>query len=720
MAGDIANIGVRFDTSELKEGKAALEAIAPAAQKAETSTEALSKATDNVAVSAAKGTAAIKNEATAMATGAANSNNYAMGVAKAAQANDNLSASAVKVQNATRGLQGQVGNLSAQFSDIAVQLAGGQSPFQIALQQGLQLTGIFGNAGLGAVVRGLGAAFLSLISPLNLITLAVIALGGYAVQYFMNLASGGEQAKLSLDEQNKLIRSIADGWAANIPAVEAYVAALQQAQQAQEAAAASQILTANATKDNKAAIENLNIEFADLLDKLNTVDSTNPVIAELTGAFSNLRTKVAEGTATQEDFNAVLDAANSASFDGIAGVSAFISAIQKLMNQAIATTGAVATMNATIRQGANAALNDPRTWRGAGNAAANADGTIQNESNPLPFGGPTPQARPPIELEGLPGQFKADGSLAGSGHKGGGGSGAGKLKTELEGINQALQNLNEPFAQATTAYNTLQTAMKNGTIDNDAYTESLKQIQDAFIASGGTSDQWAKIVEGNSKKVSSSIDDAKSVFKGFVSDFMSGIRQGKGIWESFANAANNALDKIIDKLLNNLIDAIFTVNKTASGATAGGGKGGGGLLGGIISLFGGLFSAKGNVFGRTGVQAFANGGVVDKTTAFAYGSGSVGVMGEAGPEAIIPLKRGRDGSLGVQMHSASSGATQNNVTIAPVIQTQSTGNDAQDQKNATRVSDAVTDAITKIVDQRILIQSSYGGALKPRGYQGKS
>lgn len=717
---DIATIGIKFDTSELKEGKAALEAIAPAAAKAETSTEQLSKATENVAVAAAKGASAIKNEATAMATGAANSNNYAIGVAKAAQANDNLSASAGKAQAATRGLQGQVGNLSAQFGDIAVQLAGGQSPFQIALQQGLQLTGIFGNAGLGAVVRGLGSAFLSLVSPLNLITLATIALGGYALQYFMQLVNGGEQAKLSLDEQNKLIRSIADGWAANIPAVQAYVAALDQAQQAQEAAAASQILTANATKDNKAAIENLNVEFADLLDKLNTVDNTNPVIAELTNAFSTLRAHVADGTATQEDFNAVLDAAQSASFDGIAGVSAFITAIQKLMNQAIATTGAVATMNATIAQGANKALNDPRTWRGAGNQAANADGTIQNESNPLPFGGPTPQSRPPIELEGLPGQFKADGSLAGSKKGRSGGSGAGKLKTELEGLNTALQNLNEPFSQATTAFNTLQTALKNGTIDNEQYQESLKQIQDAFIATGGTSDQWAKIVEGNSKKVSSSIDDAKSVFKGFVSDFMSGIRQGKGVWESFANAANNALDKIIDKLLNNLIDAIFTVNKTASTATTGaGGGGGGGLLGGILSLFGGIFSAKGNVFDRSGVTMFAKGGVVDKPTAFAHGSG-VGVMGEAGAEAIVPLKRGRDGSLGVQMHSASAGATQNNFTFAPVIQTQSTGNDAQDQRNAGRVSDAVMDALTKIVDQRILQQSQYGGAMKPRGYQGKS
>ncbi|MCO5730902.1 phage tail tape measure protein [Rhizobium sp. SSA_523] len=47
------------------------------------------------------------------------------------------------------------------------------------------------------------------------------------------------------------------------------------------------------------------------------------------------------------------------------------------------------------------------------------------------------------------------------------------------------------------------------------------------------------------------------------------------------------------------------------------------------------------------VTAFAKGGVVQSPTGFAMGGGGVGVMGEAGPEAILPLKRGADGSLGV-------------------------------------------------------------------------
>jgi lambda family phage tail tape measure protein len=52
------------------------------------------------------------------------------------------------------------------------------------------------------------------------------------------------------------------------------------------------------------------------------------------------------------------------------------------------------------------------------------------------------------------------------------------------------------------------------------------------------------------------------------------------------------------------------------------------------------------------VMPFAKGGVVSQPTPFAMRGGS-GLMGEAGPEAIMPLARGADGRLGVQ---ASGGA----------------------------------------------------------------
>lgn len=58
--------------------------------------------------------------------------------------------------------------------------------------------------------------------------------------------------------------------------------------------------------------------------------------------------------------------------------------------------------------------------------------------------------------------------------------------------------------------------------------------------------------------------------------------------------------------------------------------------------------AKGGVFDQRGMVPFAQGGIVRSATAFAFGGGRLGVMGEAGPEAIMPLGRDAQGRLGVR------------------------------------------------------------------------
>jgi hypothetical protein len=77
-----------------------------------------------------------------------------------------------------------------------------------------------------------------------------------------------------------------------------------------------------------------------------------------------------------------------------------------------------------------------------------------------------------------------------------------------------------------------------------------------------------------------------------------------------------------------------------------------GAVGGMLlgSLLGNMFAKGGVVNKMTPFNAFADGGVVDSPTMFSHEDGA-GVMGEAGPEAIIPLKRGTDGELGVKMQA---------------------------------------------------------------------
>lgn len=71
-----------------------------------------------------------------------------------------------------------------------------------------------------------------------------------------------------------------------------------------------------------------------------------------------------------------------------------------------------------------------------------------------------------------------------------------------------------------------------------------------------------------------------------------------------------------------------------------------GLVGGIMPF------AKGGL--TSGITPFASGGVVAAPTYFPLGR-SVGLMGEAGAEAILPLQRGADGRLGVAAGGGGGG-----------------------------------------------------------------
>ena len=84
----------------------------------------------------------------------------------------------------------------------------------------------------------------------------------------------------------------------------------------------------------------------------------------------------------------------------------------------------------------------------------------------------------------------------------------------------------------------------------------------------------------------------------------------------------------------------------------------------VGSALGGLFSNVASSAFQTpqNVQAFAQGGIVNSPTYFPMGNGnsspSMGLMGEAGSEAILPLARGPDGSLGVTTQASVASPMQ--------------------------------------------------------------
>ena len=192
---------------------------------------------------------------------------------------------------------------------------------------------------------------------------------------------------------------------------------------------------------------------------------------------------------------------------------------------------------------------------------------------------------------------------------------------------------------------------------------ALGKAGSAATGAGGALKQAAEAGSKAWDAARAAVERTQEIAKGLADDITGPIREalksGELSWQNFASAvsgiAQNLANRLIDLAFKPIEDALF---RALSGAGSGGG--GGGLFGGLTSALGGLFGmgstfARGGAFGQAGeITAFASGGVVSgsvvsRPTVFPFARG-IGLMGEAGPEAILPLRRGRGGRLGVEMN----------------------------------------------------------------------
>jgi len=140
-----------------------------------------------------------------------------------------------------------------------------------------------------------------------------------------------------------------------------------------------------------------------------------------------------------------------------------------------------------------------------------------------------------------------------------------------------------------------------------------------------------------------------------VSSLTSGF--GGGLRRAFEGVVFDGvkLSDALKSVAQSMADTVFAVamrpvQQAFAGALA---QGVSGIVGGALPF------ADGGAFSQGRVMPFAKGGVVSQPTFFPM-RGATGLMGEAGPEAIMPLRRGADGRLGV---ATAGGGRPVNVTF---------------------------------------------------------
>ena len=130
--------------------------------------------------------------------------------------------------------------------------------------------------------------------------------------------------------------------------------------------------------------------------------------------------------------------------------------------------------------------------------------------------------------------------------------------------------------------------------------------------------------------------------------------------KGFANAALSG--KAFDQTLQGVLASLskMTLNAALQPVTQGVSSGVNSLLSGLL---GGLGGGAGSTAAAAAAQPFADGGVVAQPTFFGS-NGGLGLMGERGAEAILPLARGPGGRLGVVAQGQGGGGNIVNVNIA--------------------------------------------------------
>ena len=516
---------------------------------------------------------------------------------------NHINSQAPRAAGAMNGLAGQVGNVGAQFQDIGVQLAGGQSPLLIALQQGTQLSAVLQST--ANPVRALGAAFASIISPVSLVTIATIALGGAALQYFGSILGEGRDSTEVIKEQNDLIRRVAENWGEAVPSLRAYVDQLDRAAQATDTAAAFDVLVGEQFEPIIAQLDDIRVGFVDARVSLQQFGAEASVIDNLQSEFDGLVQKVRDNTVTTEDLERMqallADTVGSDSIPALVSLGGVLQQLSSALAAAAANTATLRSEQAALRD-ANAQVEAFQT---------NQEFLAEQER----LNGLTAEQ---LALEREVARVKAEAGrgdvliseqqalslaqqrlaaeerrrqLAGGSGGGTGGGGASEAERERQAVLDLIDALmfEQSLLGMTSAEKAVQNALRRaGAAATDEERATIEELITATYAQ---------------QDAIRAAEQAQRAFENIATQslttFIQDLRAGKSAAEALSNVFDNIANQLIQMAVQGLVKAAF-------GGLFGGGGGGlfGGLFGGFRAHGGSVQQGKGYMVGERGPEPF--------------------------------------------------------------------------------------------------------------------
>jgi hypothetical protein len=261
----------------------------------------------------------------------------------------------------TQQAAGATGNLVAQFNDIGIMLAAGQNPLQLAIQQGPQITQVFGNQGAAGAANLLKTAFVSMLSPINLVTVGAIAAGAAMIQWL----TGADAQARTLEDQIGAVNDAVKSW------------------RDESGKSFEDLRSTFGTLTPEIVAMQRELNQLRIADILREADAASRQLSETIGSgmFASvggdlrrlfLESGITLGTSQIQEFRAALDAVGSAS-----GLREQLDAVQALRERFADITGGIQSMSEGQRAFYGSLLDTEAALR----AAAAATGEIANETD---------------------------------------------------------------------------------------------------------------------------------------------------------------------------------------------------------------------------------------------------------------------------------------------------------------------------------------------------